>query len=259
MSGVTKLFATGEGVLTAIRDVDLQVADGEFVCLVGPTGCGKSTALGLISGLQAPSTGTVRVRGEAVRGIPDGVGYMFQTDAILPWRTVTSNVAAGLRWRGQSRAESRRQAQDWLERVGLERFGSYYMHQLSGGMRKRVALAQTLAVEPSIVLMDEPFSALDVQTRALMQQELLRLWSGSGAAVVFVTHDLEEAITLSDRVVVMTSSPAQVKAEFVIDLPRPRDVEELRTDPAFIDVYREVWTSLSSEVEIARRAAGHVA
>jgi NitT/TauT family transport system ATP-binding protein len=256
----TKRFPTAKGgVHTAIRDVDLTVDAGEFVAVVGPTGCGKSTTLSLISGLQPASSGEVLVRGETVTGIPDGVGYMFQADAMLPWRNVLANVAAGPIWRGVDKAEAHRRATDWIARVGLAGFEHAYVHQLSGGMRKRVALAQTLVNEPSILLMDEPFSALDVQTRALMQQELLRLWSGTGAAVVFVTHDLEEAIALADRVVVMTASPARTKAVFDVDLPRPRDVEELRTTTAFIEVYREIWSSLSAEVDIARKVAPRAA
>jgi NitT/TauT family transport system ATP-binding protein len=256
----TKRFPTGKGgVHTAIRDVDLTVDAGEFVAVVGPTGCGKSTTLSLISGLQPASSGEVLVGGAAVRAIPEGVGYMFQADAMLPWRSVLANVAAGPIWRGVDKAEAHLRATDWIARVGLAGFEHYYMHQLSGGMRKRVALAQTLVTEPSILLMDEPFSALDVQTRALMQQELLRLWSGSGAAVVFVTHDLEEAIALADRVVVMTSSPARTKAVFDVRLPRPRDVEELRTTPEFIDVYREIWSSLSAEVDNARKVTPRAA
>jgi NitT/TauT family transport system ATP-binding protein len=256
----TKRFPTGKGgVHTAIRDVDLTVDAGEFVAVVGPTGCGKSTTLSLISGLHPASSGEVRVGGAPVRTIPEGVGYMFQADAMLPWRSVLANVAAGPIWRGVDKAEAHRRATDWIARVGLAGFEHYYMHQLSGGMRKRVALAQTLVNEPSILLMDEPFSALDVQTRALMQQELLRLWSGSGAAVVFVTHDLEEAIALADRVVVMTSSPARTKAVFDVRLPRPRDVEELRTTPEFIDVYREIWSSLSAEVDNARKGTPRAA
>jgi NitT/TauT family transport system ATP-binding protein len=256
----TKRFPNGQGGLhTAIRDVDLTVEPGEFVAVVGPTGCGKSTTLSLISGLQPPSQGTVEVNGRPVQGIPDGVGYMFQSDAMLPWRTVLANVAAGPIWRGVAKDTARERARDWIGRVGLDGFEGYYLHQLSGGMRKRVALAQTLVNEPSILLMDEPFSALDVQTRALMQQELLRLWSGSGAAVVFVTHDLEEAIVLADRVVVMTASPARVKARFDVALPRPREVEELRITSAFIEVYREIWSALSAEVDIARKVPDRVA
>jgi NitT/TauT family transport system ATP-binding protein len=256
----TKRFPTARGGLhTALRDVTLSVEAGEFVAIVGPTGCGKSTTLSLVSGLQPPTSGEVRVNGRPVAGIPDGVGYMFQNDAMLPWRNVLGNVAAGPMWRGASRAVARERARELIARVGLAGFESYYLHQLSGGMRKRVALAQTLAVEPSILLMDEPFSALDVQTRALMQHELLRLWTGSGAAVLFVTHDLEEAIALADRVVVMTASPARIKDVFEIELPRPRDVEELRTTTEFVQIYKRIWGSLSAEVDIARKEADRVA
>ena len=256
----TKRFATASGgVHVAIRDVDLDIAPGEFVAIVGPTGCGKSTTLSLISGLQRASAGTVEVQGRPVTGIPAGVGYMFQNDAMLPWRSVLANVAAGPAWRGAPKNEARARAREWIERVGLAGFEGYYMHQLSGGMRKRVALAQTLVNEPSILLMDEPFSALDVQTKALMQQELLRLWAGTNASVLFVTHDLEEAIVLADRVIVMTASPARVKDDFPITLDRPRAVEELRTSSEFVAIYREIWASLSGEVDTARKVASRVA
>jgi NitT/TauT family transport system ATP-binding protein len=257
----TKRFPTGKGgVHTAIRDVDLTVDAGEFVAVVGPTGCGKSTTLSLISGLQPASSGEVLVGGAAVRAIPEGVGYMFQADAMLPWRSVLANVAAGPIWRGVDKAEAHLRATDWIARVGLAGFEDRYPHQLSGGMRKRVAMAQTLIGEPSLLLLDEPFGALDVQTRELMQDELLRLWSGTGAAVVFVTHDLTEAISLADRVVVMTAGPATVKTVVPIDLPRPRKVEEIRLTPEFTELYRHVWDSLREEVEITRaRGADHVA
>lgn len=251
----TKRFLNSSGgTHTAVSDITLDVEAGEFVAVVGPTGCGKSTTLSLVSGLEPPSEGTVSVSGQPVAGIPDGVGYMFQADAMLPWRTVLNNVAAGPLWRGVPSAEAKARAVDWIQRVGLAGFEGYYMHQLSGGMRKRVALAQTLVNEPSILLMDEPFSALDVQTRALMQTELLDLWTGTNAAVIFVTHDLEEAIVLADRVVVMTASPARVKDVFTVTIPRPRNVEELRMDPVFVETYSKIWASLSSEVAIARTA-----
>ncbi|WP_067503353.1 ABC transporter ATP-binding protein [Actinoplanes sp. TFC3] len=256
LRNATKRFpGTGGAPHTAVRDLTFTVDAGEFVAVVGPTGCGKSTTLSLVSGLEPPSSGEVDVNGEPVRGIPDGVGYMFQADAVLPWRSVVDNVAAGPRYRGLKRQQAREKAMVWVERVGLAAFAKYYPHQLSGGMRKRVALAQTLVNEPRIMLMDEPFSALDVQTRALMQDELLRLWQGTGAAVIFVTHDLEEAIALADRVVVMTSSPATVKAIFDVPLPRPRDVEEIRLTPAFVETYREIWQSLREEVARARSEA----
>ncbi|TQL90534.1 NitT/TauT family transport system ATP-binding protein [Actinoallomurus bryophytorum] len=263
LRGATKRFRSSGGVHTAVRDLDLTVNSGEFVAVVGPTGCGKSTTLSLVSGLEPASAGETLVYGRPVNGIPDGVGYMFQTDAVLPWRSVLDNVATGPRYRGASRRAAREKARDWVERVGLGGFESYYPHQLSGGMRKRVALAQTLVNEPSILLMDEPFSALDVQTRGLMQDELLRLWSGGtsrGAAVVFVTHDLEEAVALGDRVVVMTAGPATVKASFHVPLERPRDAEEIRLTPEFLAIYREVWESLREEVQITReRSSGRAA
>jgi NitT/TauT family transport system ATP-binding protein len=265
LRGATKRFRSSSGgVHTAVRDLDLTVDSGEFVALVGPTGCGKSTTLSLVSGLEPPSGGEVLVHDTPVDGIPEGVGYMFQNDAILPWRSVLDNVATGPRYRGMAKRAARAKAREWVERVGLGGFESYYPHQLSGGMRKRVALAQTLVNEPSILLMDEPFSALDVQTRGLMQDELLRLWSGTGtargAAVVFVTHDLEEAVVLGDRVVVMTAGPATVKASFDVPLERPRDAEEIRLTPEFLDIYREVWESLREEVQITReRGAGRAA
>jgi NitT/TauT family transport system ATP-binding protein len=255
LRGATKRFRGASGVHTAVHDLTMEVKPGEFLAVVGPTGCGKSTTLSLVSGLEPASAGEVLVRGEPVRGIPAGVGYMFQQDAIQPWRSVLDNVAAGPRWRGTPKAQARELARGWVERVGLGGFEGYYPHQLSGGMRKRVALAQTLVNEPEILLMDEPFSALDVQTRALMQDELLRLWAGTGAAVVFVTHDLEEAIALADRVIVMTSAPATVKASFGVPLARPRDVEEVRLTAEFLDIYREVWDSLREEVARSREQA----
>lgn len=253
LAGAGKSFPTKNGeTYTAIRDVDLVVERGQFVSVVGPTGCGKSTTLSLISGLQPPTTGTASVDGHPVQGIPEGLGYMFQTDAVLPWRSVLDNVAAGPRYRGASKSDARDKAREWVSKVGLEGFETYHPHQLSGGMRKRVALAQTLINEPTVLLMDEPFGALDVQTREYMQDLLLDLWSGTGAAVVFVTHDLTEAIALADTVVVMTAGPATVKSRVVIELDRPRRVEEIRVTPAFTELYRSIWESLGAEVNITR-------
>jgi NitT/TauT family transport system ATP-binding protein len=251
--GVTKRFTTPNGsTYTALRDLNLQVAPGEFCAVVGPTGCGKSTTLTLVSGLEQPSQGSVTVHGHAVTGTTPGVGFVFQTDAVLPWKSVLDNVAAGPRFRGTPKAQANTSARDWLRRVGLAGFEDRFPHQLSGGMRKRVALAQSLITEPRILLMDEPFSALDVQTRAIMSNELLTLWDLTRPAVVFVTHDLEEAIALADKVVVLTAGPGgTVKATFDIDLPRPRVVQEIRFDARFVDLYQQIWEALRSEVDIA--------
>ena len=259
LTDVTKRFATPKGgVYTAIEHFSMSVQAGEFATVVGPTGCGKSTTLGLISGLSRPSEGTVEVNGKRVDGISPGTGYVFQTDAVFPWKSVLDNVAAGPRYQGRSSREAREMAREWIARVGLGGFEDRYPHQLSGGMRKRVALAASLINQPSILLMDEPFSALDVQTRVLMENELLTLWSDTSAAVVFVTHDLEEAIALADRVFVLTSGPASVKSDYAIDLPRPRDVSEIRFMPDFVRYYEAIWNDLREEVlrsyELSKRA-----
>jgi NitT/TauT family transport system ATP-binding protein len=253
LRGVTKRFTTPNGgTYTAIRDMDLRVEPGEFCAIVGPTGCGKSTTLTLVSGLERPSAGTVEVHGAITKGITPGVGFMFQTDAVLPWKTVLDNVAMGPRFQGAGRGSAETRAKDWIRRVGLTGFEDRFPHQLSGGMRKRVALAQSLINEPAILLMDEPFSALDVQTRAIMSNELLQLWDETRPAVIFVTHDLEEAIALADKVVVMTAGPGgTVKETFEIDLPRPRVVQEIRFQQRFVDIYQKIWESLRTEVDTA--------
>ena len=249
LRNVTKRFATADGgTYTALKDLSLTVEEGQFCAVVGPTGCGKSTTLTLVSGLERPSQGEAIVHGRPVNGIDTSTGFVFQQDAVFPWRSVLDNVAAGPVYRGQRRAEANAQARDWLRRVGLTGFEDRFPHQLSGGMRKRVALAQSLINEPRILLMDEPFSALDVQTRAIMSSELLHLWDQTRPAVVFVTHDLEEAIALADKVVVITAGPGTVKAEFEIDLPRPRVVQEIRFDRRFTHLYEQIWEALRAEV-----------
>ncbi|MBM9510236.1 ABC transporter ATP-binding protein [Actinacidiphila acididurans] len=258
LRAATKRFRTPSGgVYTALRDLDLTVAPGEFCAVVGPTGCGKSTTLSLISGLERASAGRALVHGEPVTGIDPRVGFMFQTDAVFPWKSVLDNVAAGPQFRGAAKKEALSRARDWLRRVGLSGFEDRLPHQLSGGMRKRVALAQTLINEPEILLMDEPFSALDVQTRQIVQDELLALWELTRPAVVFVTHDLEEAIALADKVVVLTVGPGTVKDTFRVDLPRPRKVQEIRFQPRFVELYEQIWSSLRDEVRLAyARTAG---
>jgi len=254
LRGITCTFpasAKDAAPYTAVREVDLALGDGEFVAIVGPTGCGKSTLLNVAAGLLPASSGAVQVFGAPLKGINGRAGYMFQAEALLPWLTARGNVAFGLELRGVPKREAAARAEAWLERVGLAGFGERYPKQLSGGMKKRVALAQVLVLEPKILLMDEPFSALDVQTRQLMENELLDMWSGSAdrKSVFFVTHDLEEAISLADRVVVMSAGPAtRPVADFVVDIPRPRDVTEIVQSPHYLDLHRRIWAILKEEV-----------
>jgi NitT/TauT family transport system ATP-binding protein len=248
---VTCAFAApnGGGRYIAVKDTSLTVRAGEFVSVVGPTGCGKSTLLNVAAGLLAPSAGRVLVDGVALTGVNARAGYMFQSEALMPWRSALDNVAAGLEFRGVPVPERNVRAREWLVRVGLTGFGDRYPHQLSGGMRKRVALAQTLILDPEMLLMDEPFAALDIQTRQLMENELLELWSADRKSVLFITHDLEEAIALSDRVVVLSAGPeTHPIGEFAIDLPRPRDVAEIRMSPRFVELHEAIWRVLKSEV-----------
>ena len=237
------------GHYTAVRDASLAISTGEFVSVVGPTGCGKTTLLNVAAGLLSPSAGSVQVRGVPLAGINAHAGYMFQADALMPWRSALSNVAAGLEFRDVAGTEAAPRAREWLARVGLAGFEDRFPHQLSGGMRRRVALAQMLILDPQILLMDEPFSALDIQTRLLMENELLDLWSADRKSVLFITHDLEEAISLSDRVIVLSAGPeTRPIGEFAIDLPRPRDVAEIRMTPRFVELHSAIWQPLKSEV-----------
>lgn len=257
---VTRRFVSPTGKsLTALADFNMSVERGEFVAVVGPTGCGKSTTLNLVTGLARPSAGEVRLMGGPVVGIDPRVGFAFQKDALFPWKNVIDNVMAGPLFRGRSHGDAEKSAKDWLDRVGLSKFLHHYPHQLSGGMRKRVALAQTFINEPEILLMDEPFSALDVQTRTVMHEELLKLWAERQASVVFVTHDLEEAVALADKVYVLTAGPATVKSVYRIELPRPRVVSEIRYEQAFIDYCKTIWEDLRQEVETSYRRASEAA
>ncbi|SEB20442.1 ABC transporter ATP-binding protein [Variovorax sp. YR216] len=249
---VSLRFISADGNATvALRNFSMSVARGEFVAIVGPTGCGKSTTLNMVTGLLRPTVGEVKVMGQPVRGIDPRIGFVFQADAVFPWRSVLENVAAGPMFRGKSKREAHEMARDWIQRVGLGKFGGHYPHQLSGGMRKRVALAQTFINNPEILLMDEPFSALDMQTRTLMQDELLKLWSGTGGSVVFVTHDLEEAIALADRVFVLSARPGMLKRVYDIDLPRPRVTSQVRYEPQFIELSKHIWEDLRQEAVLA--------
>jgi NitT/TauT family transport system ATP-binding protein len=250
VAGLTKRFLTPAGTaFTALRDVSFTVEPGEFCAIVGPTGCGKSTTLGQVAGLDRPSAGSVRVGGAEVHGVTKGVSFMFQADALFPWKSVLGNVAIGPTLNGTSRKDATALARDWLRRVGLAGFEDRYPHQLSGGMRKRVAMAAALINSPRILLMDEPFGALDVQTKAIMQTELLGLWEQMRPSVLFITHDLDEAVALADRVLVMTSGPGSIKQSFDIDLPRPRgEVQAIRHEPRFLELQGQIWESLKDEV-----------
>jgi NitT/TauT family transport system ATP-binding protein len=265
----------------ALEDVSLAVVEGSFVAIVGPSGCGKSTLLNISAGLLNASAGTVRVGGEPLTGLNRRATYMFQQDALLPWKTVRDNVALGLTIGGATKAEALARADTWLARVELSAFAGHYPSQLSGGMRKRVVMAQNWILDRSMLLMDEPFSALDVHTRQRMEGELLELWEGSGSSrtlpeqttqasvvsgvsqtvrktVVFVTHDLEEAIALADEVVVLSAGPAtHVVARHTVTLDRPRALMELRTTPAFVDLYGSIWAVLREEVIKSQRAVAH--
>jgi NitT/TauT family transport system ATP-binding protein len=259
---LSKRFMTRSGEpFTAIRDVSLTVEPGQFCAIVGPTGCGKSTTLGQVSGLERRSAGSVRVGGREVRGVTEGVSFMFQADALFPWKSVLGNVMIGPVLNGMAKKHAIALARDWLRRVGLTGFEDRYPHQLSGGMRKRVAMAAALINSPRILLMDEPFGALDVQTKAIMQTELLGLWEQMRPSVLFITHDLDEAVALADRVLIMTSSPGSIKQSFDIDLPRPRgEVQAIRHERRFLELQNQIWSSLKEEVERAyARTAGAAA
>lgn len=247
---VTITFRLGAGVAyTAVSAATLSVADGEFVAIVGPTGCGKSTLLNVAAGLLAPSSGTADIFGAPLTDLNRQAGYLFQADSLFPWKTALHNVAIGLETAGVASGEARARAQDWLKRVGLAGFAGRYPHMLSGGQRKRVGLAQVLIRDPKILLMDEPFGPLDAQTRQIMGNLLLDLWSADRKAVLFVTHDLEEAIGLSDRVVIMSAGPAaRIIGDWRVPLPRPRDIAEVKLEKGFHDLHREIWNVLKDEV-----------
>ncbi len=236
-----------------IKEVSLELKKGEFVSIVGPSGCGKSTILTLISGLVRPASGTIEFEGTPVTGVRRDVGFVFQRDALLPWKTLLDNVALALRYRNVSKKVAQAQAQEWLARVGLGKFGDRYPHQVSGGQRKRASICATMVYEPSLMLMDEPFASLDVQTRDVIETDILKVWSESdGQTVLFVTHDLEEAVALSDRVLVISRGPGTVVADHRINLPRPRDVRDIRSTEEF-RVYSEmIWNEMREDVLAAQ-------
>ncbi|UVO38776.1 ABC transporter ATP-binding protein [Bradyrhizobium arachidis] len=254
-------FRLGDGrVYTAVEKAHLTVAQGEFVAIVGPTGCGKSTLLNVAAGLLKPASGGVKIFDRPLAGLNRDAGYLFQADALFPWKTALDNVAIGLEIKGAPRAEALPQAQKWLTSVGLGAFAGRYPHMLSGGQRKRVALAQVLIRDPKILLMDEPFGPLDAQTRQVMGNLLLDLWNADRKAVLFVTHDLEEAIALADRVVIMSAGPSsRIIGDWRVSLPRPRDIFEVRLDKDFHALHREIWSVLKDEVMKGYAQSTHAA
>jgi NitT/TauT family transport system ATP-binding protein len=250
LDAVSVRFRLADGSdFTAVQKATLGVADGEFVAIVGPTGCGKSTLLNITAGLLRPASGSVRIFSETLTRLNKQAGYLFQADALFPWKTVLENVAIGLEIAGTARAAARSAAREWLVRVGLAGFEARYPHMLSGGQRKRVALAQVLIRNPKILLMDEPFGPLDAQTRQIMGNLLLELWSADRKAVLFITHDLEEAIALADRVVIMSAGPrSNIIGDWRVPLKRPRDISDVRLQAEFHELHREIWSKLKDEV-----------
>lgn len=242
-----------DGLITVLTDFDLDVRDGEFISILGPSGCGKSTFLGILAGLTERSGGSIAINGCALEGINPDQGVVFQGYALFPWRTVIENIAVGLEIRGIPKAQRLRTAREYLDLVGLTGFDNRYSHEISGGMKQRVAIARSLAYQPDVLLMDEPFGALDAQTREVLQDELLQIWEKHRKTIVFITHSLDEAIFLSDRVAVMTQRPGTIKEILDIDLPRPRNAE-LRNTEAFVHLRQRAWNVLKDEVQLERSA-----
>ncbi len=256
VSGLAVTFTGRAGETDAVRDISFTLPPGQFAAIVGPSGCGKSTVLNVIAGLLTPSAGSAQVDGRTVQGVNTSVGYLFQRDALLPWKTALKNVTLPLICRGVGEREANARAREWIARVGLTGFENHYPHQLSGGMKKRASLATVFVNRPRVLLMDEPFSALDVQTRDLMENELLGIWLEERPTVLFVTHDLEEAIGLADRVLVLTARPGRMKSDYAIALPRPRALMEVRFEEAFQQQYKRIWGDLREEVLAAYQSKG---
>jgi ABC-type nitrate/sulfonate/bicarbonate transport system ATPase subunit len=250
LSGISMIYAQRGRRFAALRDVSLDIQTGEFISIVGASGCGKTTLLRIIDGLVAPTHGEVRVDGKLVTRPGPDRGFVFQQDALFPWRTVLDNVLFGLEVQGKAKREALRRADELVRLVGLAGFEQHYPHEISGGMRQRANLARALTIDPDILLMDEPFAALDAQTREIMQVELLRVWRASRKTVMFVTHQIDEAVYLADRVVVMTSRPGQIKAILEVDIPRPRELSVKRT-PRFLELVDAIWGMIEEEVKAA--------
>ena len=250
---LTKTFVRGEDELLVLDNINISVRAGEFVSLVGASGCGKTTLLRIVDGLIPPTGGEVLLNGQAVRGPSTDRGFVFQSDSLLPWRTVLDNVTFGLELQRVPKSEAHTRARDLISLVGLDGFEQHYPLEISGGMRQRVNLARALAIDPEILLMDEPFAALDAQTREVMQGELLKVWEQRQKTVIFVTHQIDEAVLLSDRVIVLRARPGRVKEEVAIDLPRPRSLKDKRS-PEFVGYVDHIWKLIENEVVQSVRA-----
>jgi len=251
VEGVSKEYHVRGKKVLALDSIDLAVAQGEFVTVVGPSGCGKSTLLNLIVGLLHSSSGRILFRGDPINGICTKIGYVTQKDNLLPWRTLIENVEIALEIRGIENSARRQRAQELIGQVGLSGFEDHYPHELSGGMRQRANIIRTLIYDPELILMDEPFGPLDAQTRVVLQDQLLKLWLASRKTIVFITHDLVEAITLADRVVLMTSRPGRIKSIENVTIPRPRNVFQIHERPEFRSAYERLWEQLRPEVNLA--------
>lgn len=252
IEGVGKHYQIRGRTVSALDSLDLSIAEGEFVTIVGPSGCGKSTLLNLIVGLLRSSSGRIVFRGAPIDGICTRIGYVTQKDNLLPWRTLVENVEIALEIRGVEKTVRRRRAQELIAQVGLSGFEEHYSHELSGGMRQRANIIRTLIYDPELILMDEPFGPLDAQTRIVLQDQLLKLWSATKKTIVFITHDLLEAIALADRVVLMSSRPGRIKSIENVTIPRPRDVFKIHESPEFRAVYERLWQQLRPEVNLAQ-------
>ena len=252
VSGVGHTFVPEDGArpIEALRDIDFEVRAGEFVAIVGPSGCGKSTLLDLVAGLLRPARGTLLLKDQPIRGPHPAVGIVFQEDSTLPWLTTQENVGFGLRMRGIARSEWEPRAARMMELVGLARFGRHYPRQLSGGMRQRVAIARTLLLDPELILMDEPFGALDAQTRLLLGEELLQIWQRVRATILFVTHDIAEAVRLADRVIVLSARPGRIKRVVDVSLSRPRNLDDAAALAEADRLVAAIWRDLRAEASI---------
>lgn len=251
---ITHYYTSSNGKKTlAVNNVSIDIKRHEFVALIGPSGCGKSTLLNIMAGMIKNTNGEVLVEGEVLKGINPKIGYISQMDTLLPWKNVVENIAFGLEIKGVKKEDRLSIAKDLMKKIGLEGFENSYPHEISGGMKKRVTIARAIAIDPEVIFMDEPFGPLDVFTKEVLQDEILKIWKETKKTIVYITHDLAEAITLSDRVILMSNRPCKVKKEYIIDIDRPRNVREIRFNNRFIELEKKIWNDLKGEVEESKK------